>query len=116
MLIDLPDTVLLSAPRSVSITGCVFPFRVDEPEPWLCAFPGYPECWLPIFSDLDKLREGMAQLGAEPNQYTVKKIDDGREFLLSVQAGGVRVALDPRPDPVQGTTRWTEIVAEGAAC
>lgn len=109
-----PTEKLLSGPTSKNLTGCFSPFQHNN-QPWFMKLPGNDSYWVIAYSSIEKMEEGMADLGVPKDQYKVKHIDNGREFVESIVEHGIRVALDPYTIRHRNVTRWTEIVLEEAA-
>lgn len=82
----MSNPVGAQAGAPLDITGYVFAWKIDRPQ--LITFDG--ERWLPIFANLEELLVCMTGLGVEG--FTVKRIDDGLDFLASVaENNGIRV-------------------------
>lgn len=96
--------------KSVSLTGTLFPWDVDQPH-----FLRMPEShyrYLPCFTDVDKLKAMMARVGIF--EYSIKKVEDGREFLTSFEVQGaedIRVILDPH-FIAGGKVRFTQVTQD----
>jgi len=108
MEIQHPTEKLLSKPRSISVTGCLSPFR--DGQPCFIQMPGNPHFWVAVFTNKDKLEESCADLGI--TDYTIKQVTDGKDFIESIVEGGVRIMLDPYAVRSENKTRWTEIILE----
>lgn len=79
--------------------------------PVLVQQPGIEEYFVPVFSTVEKLKQGMVFIGVKG--YSIKKVVDSLEFITSIREVGVRVMLDPRPDLDEQITRWTELILAG---
>jgi len=98
----------------VSLTGMLIPWStwspsapLGEDQPVLLNMPGSPSFYLPCFTTEDKLRQTMGRAKIEFQK--IKRIDDGREFLASIEAQrGVVVIVDPH-FLENGRVRFTEI-------
>jgi hypothetical protein len=99
---------MLSKWKSVVLTDCLMPFR--DGQPVVIRIPDNPHCWVVVFSTYDKLKASCVDLAVE--NYTIKQINDGKDFVESVVESGTRVMLDPYIDVVQNKTRWTEVKLE----
>jgi hypothetical protein len=103
--------------RGVTLAGCVFGVygqAGDAVQPVLFLLEG--RHLLPVFTTPAKMTEAYGWAGVV-DPYTVKRIDDGREFLASVE-GKYPVILDPWVTP-QGNTRFLLVSLPkegGAAC
>lgn len=98
---------LLSNFTPASITGCLTPFQSDG-QPWFVHLPNNPNYWVPVFSTVEKLEAGCVDLNI--NDYFIKEISDGLEFIESIKIVGLRVMLNPYSVREENKTRWTEIV------
>lgn len=94
-------------PREITLTGKYLGWANGMP--WLMRVVGSEDYFVPLFSDSDVLRSMVAQV--EDSIDTVKKVDDGLEFLDSIpeeyDGKKLRVMLDPRF--VDGKVRYLEI-------
>lgn len=106
------DELLLPLPRAgrppleVVLTGKLFPWRGTGPV--FLSVPGSEDLYVPLFSKASSLRAAMARLRVA--FVSIKKIDDGHEFLDSIPAAGVaiKVILDLHWTP-EGRARWLEL-------
>lgn len=100
--------------ESLNITGMLFPWNGLEPV--LLMMPGSELLYLPLFSTPEQLNELMMQ--AKTPFVSIKKIDDGAEFLSGIydESPGarenVRVILNPYFLP-NGRVRFTQIQLPG---
>jgi hypothetical protein len=94
---------MLSEPKPVSITGCLCPFK-DE-QPCFVEMPNNSQIWIAVFSTNNKLNRSCAELGIV--DYVIKEITDGNDFLESIVKLDIRIMLDPYV--VENKTRWTEV-------
>jgi hypothetical protein len=97
------------AMSSVSLNGKVFPWHNDQPV-FACLVDN-PATFVPVFDDPDLLHANMRDRGIR--NYTIKKIDDGLDFLASLEEGGVRVMLNPRQEGPKVV--WTEVCSVDGA-
>ena len=104
---DMPD----EAPkptgryRDVSLSGCLFAWK--EEQPVFMRMPGSTSVYLPIFTMETKLHQAMTDIKIE--SYSIKKIDNGSEFLSSIPTEIV-VIIDPyRVEGPEERLRWMEI-------
>lgn len=96
--------------QDISIEGKVFPWRDNRPV--YLQMPGSPLLYLPLFSDVDKLKALMDRVGTPFDK--VKQVDDSHEFLASLAgAGDIQVILDPYFLP-NGRVRFLSVQLEGA--
>jgi hypothetical protein len=81
--------------QDVSLTGLLFPWTGDFPV--MLAMPGSDYSYLPVFTVEEKLLDFMFRAGVA--YMSIKKIEDGPEFLQSIYENPamwtVRVILDP---------------------
>jgi hypothetical protein len=90
----------------LDIDGWVFAWNIKLNNPQLVTFDG--EKWLPIFSTVNELDASMSELKVE--HYTVKRIDDGLEFLASIAENpGLRVCTDLRREDGKLRFRWIKL-------
>lgn len=89
--------------KTVDLADKLIPF-VDG-QPHFMRVMGSPHFYLPCFDDEEQLKSTMELIGT--TVYTVKKIDDGHEFLESIPED-IKIALNFRQMP-NGKIRWTEI-------
>lgn len=89
-----------------NITGCLTPFRNGQPI--LIQLPENPNFWVAVFSTKYKMEESCVDLGIE--NYAIKQITDGIDFIESIVEHGIRIMLDPYILRSENKTRWTEIV------
>jgi hypothetical protein len=89
-----------SGARYVSITGNLMPWNTDRPV--MVIIEG--QRFVPVYSSEDKLRASMVECGWD-QEYTIKQVTDGRDFLDSLNEARVFVCLDPHL--VDGVTRFT---------
>lgn len=113
----------------LSLDNCLLPWVDDQPV--VVMLPDRPERWVVAFSTPEKLDAYMdihmtglmAESLRQPRErvlgvpvlhvpsYSVKKIDDGKEFLASLWQQGVQVMLDPVVK--DGKTKFHWVVPEG---
>jgi hypothetical protein len=88
------------------VTGKFLPWRILTRQPVLIDIDG--ETFLPIYSTVEALKKSIDSLAGLPEDYSIKKIDDGCQLLLGLIGTSVRVALDPRN--VNNKVRFTLII------
>lgn len=86
------------------ITRCVLPWHGNHP----VLVRIERSQFLPIFSTPEKLRTAMAE--AKITDYTIKQIEDGVDFLLSIAQQGIPVCLDLHR--VNGKVRFHRVVLD----
>lgn len=86
-------------------------------QPHVIKLNGCDDWFLPIFSTVAKLHEHLdhvsRKLNTKPPPYTIKKIDDGKEFFDSVY-GQARIMVDPVVIS-DDHTKWVEIMKQADA-
>jgi hypothetical protein len=105
------ETVLTET-RAISITDCLFPSHLND-QPWYMELPDNPFYWVPVFSTQEQLFAWTTEVGIQIHEFKIKQIQDGREFLDSIEEGGlglIRVALNPYLVRDRNVTRWTEVL------
>ncbi len=94
----------------LNIDGWVFAWDIKHNNPQLVTFDG--EKWLPIFGKLSDLYASMRELKVE--HYSVKRIDDGLEFLASIAENqGLRVCTDLRRENGKLRFKWIKLPTTG---
>lgn len=98
--------------RSIELTGKIFPWDPSTAQPVLTRMGDSKAFYLSCFSKPEDLRATMTRLGI--TGYTIKQIQDGREFMSSIPStygeGPLHVILDPYPVPDGIRTRWTQVL------
>lgn len=103
-----PTEKLLSDLKTgYNITGCLSPFK-ENGQPWLVQLPGNPSYWVAVYTTEEKLRAGCVDLNIQ--NYRIKEVTDGVDFLDSICSAGIRVMLNPYSIRSENKTRWTEIL------
>lgn len=105
---DPNDDTLIGPPKriggiqSASIKGLLMPWKDDQPV--LITFMGSSAAYLPLFSTPQELVSGLLNVA---EWTSIKKIDDGLEFISSVPVEiNVIMNLHLLPD---GTRRFSQI-------
>jgi len=75
--------------KTTDLTGCVMPW--SDNRPLFVRIEG--RYFIPIFSSPGKLHAQMQQMQVQ--DYVIKQITDGNDFLAGLTEQGVPVALDP---------------------
>jgi hypothetical protein len=91
----------LSEEKTIYVTGYFLAMRSNSLEPVLYEIEGTK--FVPIFSTVEKLRDSMSF--AHVDEYDIKTITDGIDFLESIEEAGFNGILDPYI--VNGNTRFT---------
>lgn len=89
--------------KPVSLTDKLIPFIGTQPH--FMGVTGSSDLYLPCFDKQEQLEEIMEKV--EITEYTIKRIENGAEFLESIPAD-IKVALNFRILE-NGKVRWTEI-------
>jgi hypothetical protein len=93
-----------------ALTGKVLAWKNNNPV--FASVLDVPDSFVPVFDTPEMLHASMAE--RQITDYTIKQIDDGVDFVASIELGGARVMLNPRPGE-GGRVRWTEVMSvEGA--
>jgi hypothetical protein len=88
--------------RPIDITGNLLAYK--DGQPVFLNIEGH--CFIAIFSTVEKLHMALREM--QIWDYKIKQIDDGFEFIDSLE-GKVRIARDPWTTE-QKTVRFTEVV------
>lgn len=102
----------LGQQKSISLTGTVFPWDPERDQPLFLRMSASPAYYIACFSDVEALRALMMHL--QIDGYTIKKVDDGAEFLSGLPAmlnkgEPLHVILDPYMTE-QNTVRFKQVV------
>jgi hypothetical protein len=94
--------------RRLNVTGHLFAWKDNQPV--IMRMPGTDDLFLAVYSTVEKLHAIHGGIG-----YTIKRIDDGFEFLDSLPVETpdghlLRVIVDPYYTP-RRTVRFTEVLA-----
>jgi len=82
------DTVYL-----VQLTGCLLPWRHWGQPATIGIVGGGNQLYVPVFTTVEKLRALMETYTVRYE--SIKQVDEGREFALSVFESGLGIVLDP---------------------
>jgi len=100
----------LGSTREISFTGKIFPWDPVTQQPVLLSMPGSTAFYLPCFSKKEGLQAVMQHIRFA--DYTIKLIQDGGEFRLSIlEAVGGTVHLILDPYIVEGKVRFSQVVS-----
>ncbi len=83
----------LSEPYFRDITGTFMPWLKGQPV--VIHIEG--EIFVPVFSSVGKLHASVKDFG-DPGCYSIKVVDNGNDFLASINEAGISVCLDPHRD------------------
>lgn len=96
--------------EEVTLSGKLFPWDLIAHAPVFLSMPASPHLYLACFSAAEKLEGVLSR--ARVSWDSVKRIEDGQEFLESMprQCGGqeIKIIIDPYFTP-EGRVRFTEI-------
>lgn len=100
---------------AAQLTGKMLAVFRKNSSPIMARLPGNDAWWVPVFTEEQALQAWLAA-NFQPAVLTLiklQKIDDGIDFLASLEEQGIRVMFDPYQ--VGDKTRWTEIMSPQAS-